>query len=100
MPNTLLFCCYIGEYILDIMASSVSYQRKRALIIGINDYSRDPLQYCINDAEDLNATLQRIDFDTSLGVDCNLQEFYYKVDTFAKTIERNDIVFILFCWSW
>jgi uncharacterized caspase-like protein len=39
------------------MALSVLYQRKCALIIGINDYSSDPLKYCINDAEDLSTTL-------------------------------------------
>jgi uncharacterized caspase-like protein len=78
------------------MASSIAYQRKHALIIGINKYPCDSLKYCINDAIDLKTTLQRIGFDVSLGVDCDLQEFYHKTNTFAETIQRNDLVLFYF----
>jgi len=78
------------------MAVPISYQQKRALIIGINKYPRDPLQYCINDAEDLNTTLKRIDFDTLLGLDCSLNEFKRQVDIFVKTIDPNDLVLFYF----
>ncbi|CAF1443618.1 unnamed protein product [Adineta steineri] len=76
------------------MASSVIYKNKRALIIGINDYSRDPdrLKYCINDATDLSMALQNIGFNVTLGKNCNLIEFRNFVDTFTDTIERNDLV--------
>ncbi|CAF4628610.1 unnamed protein product, partial [Rotaria socialis] len=53
------------------MASPIAYQRKHALIIGVNQYQRDSLQYCSNDAEDLSNTLRRIDFDISLGLNCD-----------------------------
>ncbi|CAF1327024.1 unnamed protein product [Adineta steineri] len=78
------------------MASSVSYKRKIGLVIGINKYPRDVLQYCINDANDLANTLQRIGFQISLGLDCNLSEFLKKIDTFIKTIERDDLVLFYF----
>jgi hypothetical protein len=81
------------------MASSVvAYQRKRGLIIGINKYSRDSdsLQYCINDATDLNTTLQRIGFKTSLQLDCNYNKLKNQIDEFATTIERDDLVLFYF----
>jgi hypothetical protein len=81
------------------MASSVvDYRRKLGLIIGINKYlcNSDSLQYCINDATDLNTTLQRIGFETSLELDCNYNELENKIDEFAKKIERDDLVLFYF----
>jgi uncharacterized caspase-like protein len=78
------------------MSASVTYQRKRALIIGINEYPRDSLQYCINDATDLKEALQRIKFDVTAGINCNRNEFYHIVDTFVGTIKRNDLVLFYF----
>ena len=78
------------------MASSVVYQRKRALIIGINNYRRDPLKYCINDATDLATTLQRIHFHVSLVLDCSLHEFKQTVNTFVDIIEYDDLVLFYF----
>ncbi|CAF1373574.1 unnamed protein product [Adineta steineri] len=79
-----------------MMASSVGYKRKIALVIGINQYPHDSLEYCINDANDLADTLQGIDFEITLGIDCELIEFKNKIDTFIKTIERNDLVLFYF----
>jgi uncharacterized caspase-like protein len=78
------------------MASSVVYQRKLALIIGINKYLRDSLNYCINDATDLKNTLEFIDFNVSLGKDCALTKFYKIIDTFAETIQPDDLVLFYF----
>jgi uncharacterized caspase-like protein len=81
------------------MASSVvTYRRKRGLIIGINKYLRnsDSLQYCISDATDLNTTLQRIGFETSLELDCNYNELENKIDEFANKIECDDLVLFYF----
>jgi hypothetical protein len=80
------------------MASSVFYQEKRGLIIGINKYPRDSdsLQYCINDATDFNNTLQQIGFETSFGLDCNFEELKMKIDNFVETIKDNDLVLFYF----
>ncbi|CAF4062777.1 unnamed protein product, partial [Rotaria sp. Silwood2] len=78
------------------MASHVVYQGKRALIIGINKYRRDPLQYCIQDAEDLSKTLRCIDFDITLALDCNCNKFYEVIDIFAETIQHDDLVLFYF----
>lgn len=37
--------------------------KKRALIIGIDDYSDAPLECCVNDAQELAATLQMEEYD-------------------------------------
>ncbi|CAF0829207.1 unnamed protein product [Adineta steineri] len=78
------------------MASSVGYKRKIGLVIGINKYPRDSLEYCINDANDLANTLQSIGFTISLGLDCNLNEFLNKIDTFIKTVAPDDLVLFYF----
>ena len=66
------------------------------MIIGINKYKDDPLQYCRNDAEDLGKALRRIGFEVSLGLDCNRDEFRRTVDTFAESTKRDDLVLFYF----
>lgn len=78
------------------MSSSVDYRRKCALIIGINDYISYPLKYCINDAEDINEVLERIDFETTLILNCNMQKFYAAIDQFVEMIDENDLVLVYF----
>ncbi|CAF0964789.1 unnamed protein product [Rotaria sp. Silwood1] len=72
------------------MASSVVYRRNRALIIGINKYRRDPLQYCVNDAEDLNTNPRSIDFDITLELNYDLNQFYKIIDRFVDTIQHEE----------
>ncbi|CAM4849877.1 unnamed protein product, partial [Rotaria magnacalcarata] len=78
------------------MTSSPVYQRKRALLIGINTYRTDSLKYCINDANDLATTLDRIGFKVLQGVDCKRTEFHQMVENFVKGIQRTDLTFFYF----
>lgn len=78
------------------MTSSVVYQRKCALIIGINDYQSDPLNYCINDATDLSTTLRRIGFQITSKLNCNYKEFFDTVDKFVGTIQNDDLILFYF----
>ncbi|CAF1246740.1 unnamed protein product [Rotaria sordida] len=78
------------------MASSVVYWQKHALIIGINNYLRNPLEYCINDAEDLEKILQRIDFHVLLEIDCNLHKFFSIIDIFTNRIQQDDLILFYF----
>jgi uncharacterized caspase-like protein len=78
------------------MALSIPYKQKRALIIGINNYPREPLKYCINDAADLKIALEDIDFKVSYIVDCNRDKFYHKIDSFADKIQSDDLVLFYF----
>ncbi|CAF1446637.1 unnamed protein product [Rotaria magnacalcarata] len=78
------------------MTSPIAYRRKCALIIGVNQYQRDSLQYCTDDAEGLSNTLRRIDFVISLGLNCDPRKFYEIIDQFTKTIQRDDLALFYF----
>ncbi|CAF3591033.1 unnamed protein product [Rotaria sp. Silwood1] len=78
------------------MTSSVVYRQKHSLIIGINNYLRNPLEYCINDAEDLGKILQQIDFHVLLEIDCNLHKFISIIDTFTNRIQQDDLILFYF----
>lgn len=84
------------------MASSPLYLGKRALIIGINEYKADSLNYCINDARDLSTALQRIGFDINfgegveIGINCNRTEFCNIVEKFSNMITKNDLMLFYF----
>lgn len=84
------------------MTASVCDLRKRALIIGINVYRRDPLNYCINDAQDLSATLKQIGFDINfgkgieIGINSKLAQIRNNVEDFTNKIENNDLTLFYF----
>jgi uncharacterized caspase-like protein len=75
---------------------SAVYQRKKALIIGIDNYHQNSLKYCVNDAEDLKVALDNMGFNVSLGLDCNKTEFYQKIDTFVQEIKSTDLTLFYF----
>ena len=78
-------------------ASADGWQRKQALVIGINKYPGDnSLKYCINDAEDLTATLRRMGFHVLLKLDCTRTEFLQTIERFGQCIQRNDLVLFYF----
>ncbi|UJR12453.1 hypothetical protein I4U23_016629 [Adineta vaga] len=78
------------------MATSITYRQKHALIIGINKYSCDPLNYCTNDTNDLAMTLKRMDFHVLSKVDCNYREFDDTINRFVEQIKEDDLVFFYF----
>lgn len=78
------------------MASSIIGQRKLALVIGINNYPRNPLKYCINDATDLKTTLKQINFKVSFVQNCDRSGFYHIVDKFVESIQGGDLILFYF----
>ena len=78
------------------MASRIVFKRKLALVIGINEYPREPLKYCINDAIDLNGALIDINFDVFYIENCNYRKFRKKIKSFASQIQPNDLVLFYF----
>ncbi|CAF5152492.1 unnamed protein product, partial [Rotaria sp. Silwood1] len=78
------------------MASKIDYQCKRALVVGINKYPRNPLMFCLNDAEDLDEALRRIGFEVTLGINCNRREFLDIIESFVQAIQHTDLVLFYF----
>lgn len=80
------------------MASPVIYRRKLGFIIGIDEYvqDKDKLKYCINDASDLNVALQKIGFETILGLNWNYQQFLERFNQFVENIKHDDLVLFYF----
>ena len=79
------------QSVLEFKPPTIIYRNKHALIIGINKYPRDPLNYCINDAKDLKIALEQIGFNVILGIDCNFRQFLHLIDEFSTKIHHDDL---------
>jgi uncharacterized caspase-like protein len=86
------------------MASATKKSCKRALVIGIDEYS-DPsssLTTCVNDAKDLSTALSRIGsnahdrFNVSSAFNCTHAAFQETLNILIKTIQKGDIVLFYF----
>ncbi len=78
------------------MAFVATYQRKRALIIGINNYHSGRLEYTVNDAEDVQTALQDIGFEASLGINCDYRTFHEMISAFTHQIQHSDLTLFYF----
>ncbi|CAF3493029.1 unnamed protein product [Rotaria socialis] len=78
------------------MSSSLTYQRKQAFIIGINDYVSSPLACCINDAEILKNTLESIEFTVKMQTNPNLKVFHQTFNEFVAGIQPTDCILFYF----
>jgi formylglycine-generating enzyme required for sulfatase activity len=68
-----------------------------ALVIGNGAYQNLPrLRNAPNDARDLAAALQKLDFDVDLGVDLRLGDMQDKVKAFAKKAQTADVALAFF----
>ncbi|CAF0981135.1 unnamed protein product [Rotaria sordida] len=72
--------------------------RKRALIIGNNNYSRleSKLRHCINDAHDLSELLKTISFTVTTCHDLTNEETVAVIRDFRNTIVDGDLVMVYF----
>jgi uncharacterized caspase-like protein len=70
--------------------------RRRALIIGNNDYSRNKLQNCVNDAIKLAETLEGVSYTVDLQKNLKSNEMYKCITKFAKLIKPNDFIIFFF----
>ena len=69
---------------------------RKALVVGINTYSRLPLRCCINDASAVHAALQRMGYASTLVTDCDIDTLLNARRTFVDTLQKNDIAFFYF----
>eukprot|EP00966_Prymnesium_polylepis_P034926 811958-Prymnesium_polylepis.1 len=77
-------------------ATSHARHSHRALVVGINKYSRSPLRCCVNDAKEVHAALRRMGFDCVLELDCNAEAFRRVIRTFCGSLQPDDVVFFYF----
>jgi len=66
--------------------------RRVALVIGNNDYQHaPPLRNAANDARDLGAALQEVDFDVEVLVDADLRTLEGAINRFVASIQPGDV---------
>ncbi|MBV9304387.1 MAG: caspase family protein [Acidobacteriaceae bacterium] len=71
--------------------------RRIALVIGNNQYVRAPqLQNAVNDARDLSATLQRLNFEVTSVTDASLSTVENSVRQFASGLRKGDIALFFY----
>ncbi|CAF1951515.1 unnamed protein product [Rotaria magnacalcarata] len=75
---------------------ATNFQRKRALVIGINDYYFNPLEYCVRDAQDFSEALKSIGFEVTPVVNCSLKEFTQVLKAFLDKTRSTDLVLFYF----
>ncbi|CAF3937117.1 unnamed protein product, partial [Rotaria sp. Silwood1] len=70
-----------------------SFRRKRALVIGNNNYSRpdSKLRHCINDANDLSKLLEKISFKVTTHHDLTNEQMVKAIRDFGNTIVDGDL---------
>ncbi|CAF4037331.1 unnamed protein product [Rotaria sp. Silwood1] len=78
--------------------TSSSFRRKRALIIGNNNYSRpeSKLRHCINDADDLCKLLKTMNFEVTTYHDLTDGQMTEYIRDFQNTIINGDLVIFYF----
>ena len=83
-----------------IMASSISFcppDRKRALIIGNNEYKHaGKLQCCTNDARDMQDALESIHFNVTIGTNLTFHKMTKRIHEFAYETKADDLVIFFF----
>jgi uncharacterized caspase-like protein len=70
--------------------------RRLALVIGNNDYSKNELQNCVNDANKLAETLESVFYTVSRHINLKSEEMYECIQTFTESIQSNDFVIFFF----
>ncbi|GAA4454242.1 hypothetical protein GCM10023189_20450 [Nibrella saemangeumensis] len=71
--------------------------QKKSLIIGINNYKHfSVLENCINDAEDMHAFLQAVEFESTLLVDPTQAEIIEAIKQFKESISDDTVSIIFF----
>ncbi|CAF3902184.1 unnamed protein product [Adineta steineri] len=76
----------------------LSSQRKRALVIGNNNYSRpeSKLRHCINDANDFSDLLKSINFNVTVKFDLANVPMVTTIRDFSRSIVDGDLVLFYF----
>ena len=80
----------------DEMPTHEATGARKALVIGINNYSKHPLNCCVNDARKVHAKLERMGFDSNVYVDLTFQELQRRTREFRNSLSAGDVAFFYF----
>ncbi|CAF3447677.1 unnamed protein product [Rotaria socialis] len=75
---------------------ATNFQRKRALVIGINDYYFNPLEYCVRDAQDFSEALKSIGFHVTIAINSSYETFRRAFIEFITANQPNDLILFYF----
>ncbi|CAF3395453.1 unnamed protein product [Rotaria socialis] len=80
------------------MASAALLSKKRALVLGIDQYAdkASTLQICVVDAIDLGKALRDIKFEVSQETNCSYTRFKEMIDDFMRKIQNGDFIVFYF----
>ncbi|MDX2269219.1 MAG: caspase family protein [Bryobacter sp.] len=70
--------------------------KRKALVIGNNAYTKQPLANAVNDAGDLAKALQKVGFDTRLLLDADLRTMDVAAREFAQGLRPGDVALFYF----
>jgi uncharacterized caspase-like protein len=69
---------------------------RKALCIGINEYTVKPLSLCVNDATSMHEALQRMGFHSQLVTNCDIDNFHDATRNFLNSLEHDDLAVFYF----
>lgn len=86
----------LSVLILLLAAQSAFAEKRVALVIGNSDYALAPLTNPMNDADDLTAALQRLQFDVTERKDLTVRDFDRALDEFIPKAQNADVALFFF----
>ncbi|MBI3437026.1 MAG: caspase family protein [Proteobacteria bacterium] len=82
----------LGAIVFLAGAADASAERRIALVVGNTNYvNTAPLRNPANDAQDFAATLRKLGFDVTLGLDLDQASFARKIDDFARLLDGAEV---------
>ena len=66
---------------------------RKALVIGIDAYTKMPLSNCLNDASAVHEALERMGFTSTLILNCDIGKLLKGTRSFVRSADSGDIAF-------
>mgnify|MGYP002526669757 CR=1 FL=1 len=77
--------------ILTTLSLVATAQERIALVIGNSNYEISPLANTLNDAQDIAATLEGLDFSVTIVIDGDRKEMIKAIRAFGKSLDKKTI---------
>ena len=69
---------------------------RKALVVGINAYTKMLLSNCLNDASAVHEALKRMGFTSTLILNCDIGKLLKGTRSFVRSVNSDDIAFFYF----